>query len=129
MSKIFVQDANVIIFVYDITSYHSFEEIKNYWYNVVKDIYGEKMPILAVVGNNYENYQDMEVGNNEGLKFADEIGAIFQITSKLSDSGINKLFDNIGKKYFELKKGEYIKAKTLKESDKPKSDNPFCIII
>ena len=129
MSKIFVQDANVIIFVYDITSYHSFEEIKNYWYNVVKDIYGEKMPILAVVGNNYENYQDMEVGNNEGLKFADEIGAIFQITSKLSDSGINKLFDNIGKKYFDLKKGEYIKAKTLKESYKPKSDNPFCIII
>ena len=69
------------------------------------------MPILAVVGNNYENYQDMKVNNNEGLKFADEIGAIFQTTSNLSDSGINLLFDNIGKKYFELIKEEKSKPR------------------
>ena len=122
--KIFIKDAKVIIFVYDITSKNSFEEIKNYWYKEVKNIYGEKMPILAVVGNNYENYHYMQVSNNEGLQFADEIGAIFQTTSKLSDSGINTLFDNIGKKY--------IKAKTLMESNKPKSDKPLkkdCIII
>ena len=128
LCKIYIKVANVIIFVYNITSYNSFEGIKC-WYNEVKNIHGEKMPILAVVGKNYENYQDMVVSNNEGLKFADEIGAIFQTTSKFSDNGINKLFDNIGKKYFYLIKEEYIKAKTLKESYKPKSDNHLCIII
>ena len=111
LCKIYIKDAKVIIFVYDITSFHSFEVIKNYWYNEVKNISGEKMPILAVVGNNYENYQDMKVNNNEGLKFADEIGAIFQTTSNLSDSGINLLFDNIGKKYFELIKEEKSKPR------------------
>ena len=36
-----------------------------------------------------------------GQKFADEIGAIFQSTSALSDSGIGKLFDHIGRKYID----------------------------
>ena len=33
------------------------------------------------------------------MAFAEEIGAIFQTTSALSDSGINTLFENIGKTY------------------------------
>jgi len=109
LSKVFYKDAKVIIFVYDITSYDSFEKIKNYWYSQVKDVLGEKMPILAVVGNKIEKYKNMQVSNKDGQQFADEIGAIFQTTSKLSNDGINNLFDNIGKKYFE----EHINAKTF----------------
>ena len=131
MAKITLKIAKVIIFVYDITSYHSFEEIK-YWYNEVKNIYGEKMPILAVVGNNYDKYEDQQVSDDEGLQFAYEIGAIFQLISKISDG--NELFDNIGKKYFDpnfdFKKKEektkeaYLKAKALKKLNKHKSDEP-----
>ena len=131
VAKFTLKIAKVIIFVYDITSYHSFEEIK-YWYNEVKNIYGEKMPILAVVGNNYDKYVYQQVSDDEGLQFAYEIGAIFQLTSKISDG--NELFDNIGKKYFDPKfdykkkeeeaKEAYFKAKALKKSNKPKSDEP-----
>ena len=39
------------------------------------------------------------MSNNDGKEFAEKIGAIFQTTSALSDSGINTLFDNIGKTY------------------------------
>ena len=35
IGKIFYNDANVVIFVYDITDRHSFEEIKKFWYNQV----------------------------------------------------------------------------------------------
>jgi len=37
ISKIFYRDANAVIFVYDITSRNSFEELKNYWIKQVED--------------------------------------------------------------------------------------------
>ena len=35
IGKIFYNDANVVILVYDITNKKSFEEIQNFWYNQV----------------------------------------------------------------------------------------------
>ena len=37
VGKLFYKDANAAILVYDITSQNSFEEIKNYWYNEIKE--------------------------------------------------------------------------------------------
>ena len=37
MAKIFYKDANAVIFVFDITRRTSFDEIKNYWYQQIKD--------------------------------------------------------------------------------------------
>jgi small GTP-binding protein len=37
LTKIFYKDSSVAILVYDITNRKSFEEIKNYWYNQIKD--------------------------------------------------------------------------------------------
>jgi small GTP-binding protein len=37
LTKIFYKDAGVAILVYDISRKESFDEIKNYWYNQVKD--------------------------------------------------------------------------------------------
>ena len=96
LAKIFYKDARVIIFVYDITTANSFQSIKDYWYNETKDNWDEK-PILALVANKIDLYQNQKVSNNDGKAFAQEIGAIFQTTSALSDSGITTLFENIGK--------------------------------
>ena len=98
LAKIFYKDAKVIIFVYDITTDYSFEELKKYWYEETKSN-SDGNPIFAVVANKIDLYADQKVSNNDGLKFAEEIGAIFQTTSALSDSGITNLFDNIGKTY------------------------------
>jgi len=97
MAKIFYKDAKVIIFVYDITSEPTFEGMKNYWYEQIK-INCEKDAILAVVANKNDLYNDQKISDEVGQKFADDIGAIFQSTSALSDSGIGQLFDHIGKK-------------------------------
>ena len=41
LNKLFYQDAGVAILVYDITNSKSFEEVRQYWYNQIKQ-YGEK---------------------------------------------------------------------------------------
>ena len=98
LAEIFYRDAKVIVFVYDITTEFSFDQLKKYWYEETKAKSTGK-PLLAVVANKIDLYNDQKVSNNDGKAFADEIGAIFQTTSALSDSGISTLFDNIGKTY------------------------------
>ena len=98
LAKIFYKDAKVIIFVYDITTTVSFEGLTNYWYEETKANW-DGNPILAVVGNKIDLYSKQNVSNNDGKAFAEKIGAIFQLTSALSDSGITTLFENIGKTY------------------------------
>ena len=56
---------------------------------------------MALVANKIDLYQDEQVSNDEGKKYADEINAIFQNTSALSNSGIDKLFENLGKKFID----------------------------
>jgi len=98
LAKIFYKDAKVIVFVYDITTEYSFNELKNYWYEETRSN-TDGSPILAVVGNKIDLYKEQKVSNNDGKEFAEKIGAIFQTTSAQSDSGISTLFDNIGKTY------------------------------
>ncbi len=98
LAKIFYKDAKVIVFVYDITTEYSFNELKKYWYEETK-ANSDGNPILAVVGNKIDLYNNQKVSNSDGKEFAEKIGAIFQTTSALSDSGITNLFENIGKTY------------------------------
>ena len=97
LAKIFYKDARIIIFVYDITTPFSFNALKEFWYKEAINT-ADNDPIFALVANKIDLYQEQQVSNNDGKAFADEINAIFQATSAMSNSGINKLFDNLGKK-------------------------------
>ena len=97
LAKIFYKDAKIIIFVYDITRSFSFTALKDYWYKEAINN-ADNEPILAIVANKIDLYQVQQVEQSEAQAFADEIGAIFQTTSAMSNSGINKLFENLGKK-------------------------------
>ena len=99
LAKIFYKDAKVIILVYDITDQKSFDELKNYWYEMVNSN-ADKDAMIAIVANKNDLYDNAQISQEEGLAYAKSIGAIFQSTSAKSDSGINTLFDNIGQKYF-----------------------------
>ncbi len=97
LAKIFYKDAKIIIFVYDITREFSFEALKDFWYKETQNN-ADNDPILALVGNKIDLYEQQKIDNTDGKAFADEIKAIFQTTSALSNSGIKNLFDNLGKK-------------------------------
>ena len=102
MAKLFYKDAKIILFVYDITSLKSFNELKSYWISQVQQNC-EPNALLGVVANKNDLYNMQQVPKEEGIKLADEIGAIFQMTSAKSGIGINNLFENIGRKYLDPK--------------------------
>ena len=96
LAKIFYKDAKVIILVYDIISKESFECLKKYWYKESSE--NSTADIFFVVGNKSDLYENEQVSDEEGKKFAKEINAIFKLTSALSNTGIDRLFETIGKK-------------------------------
>ena len=98
LAKIFYKDAHIIIFVYDITNRETLEGLQQYWYPEIQANCTTKA-VMAVVANKFDLYNcEGAVEDKEGIEWADKIGAIFQITSAKSSLGINKLFENVGKK-------------------------------
>ena len=56
-----------------------------------------------MVGNKDDLYEHEEVTNEEGIKLAKQLNAIYQRTSaKEENGGIDELFKNIGKKILNL---------------------------
>ena len=97
IAKIYYKEARAVILVYDITDESSFKEMKEYWYEQVK-LYAKKDVIFAVAANKNDLDEERKISDEEGKKFANEIGAIFASTSAKSASGIQALFDNVGQK-------------------------------
>ena len=97
VTRFLYKDAQVVILVYDITVKESFNEIKDYWYNQVK----ENCPtntIICLAGNKCDLFEREAVTEEEGKELAKEMGAIFQLTSPKEKIGINELFQTIGYK-------------------------------
>ena len=55
--------------------------------------------VIALVGNKNDLYEQEKVTDEEGLAFADEINAIFKTVSAKTGSGIDDLFNTIGKTF------------------------------
>ena len=51
LTKLFQKDAKIVILVYDITRRKSFEEIKNYWYNQIKENSSEEISKIFFINN------------------------------------------------------------------------------
>ena len=100
MAKIFYKDAKIILFVYDVTCLKSFEELENYWITQVKENCSQKA-LLGLVANKCDMYDQQQVSTENGMKLANDIGAVFQYTSAKSGVGINSLFENLGRKYLD----------------------------
>ena len=125
IARIYYKNAKVVVLVYDITSKKTFEEMKGYWYQQVKDIETKDL-IIAIAANKSDLYEEREVEDEEGKEFAKSIKAIFVSTSAKNDSGITALFDNIGQKLLnpdfdfdaaeKKKKDEYKKRKMQEEN-------------
>ncbi len=98
LTKFFYKDAAVAILVYDITQNESFENMKNYWLGQLKE-FGTKNIILGVAGNKCDMYEKEVVNENEARKFAEEIGAFFNVTSAKNNTGINDLFMTAANKF------------------------------
>ena len=112
LAKNFYLNAAIGVLVYDIKRQSSFDSIKNYWYDQLKES-GEENMIFAVAGNKCDLFNEEEVDEEEAKKFAKSIGAIFKLTSCKESIGIDELFSECGKRYLEVNKliGNEVKVK------------------
>ena len=112
LTKIFIKDSKIVIFVYDITTKASFEEI-DYCVNSVKEILGET-PFYALVGNKKDLFTKEEVDEDLGRSKAEQIGAKFKLTSaKTERNQINDFMKELLEDYIKKNGGKV-------KSDEPK---------
>ena len=97
LTKMFYKDANAAILVYDITRKDSFEQLKLYWAEQIKEC--PENIILVIAANKSDLFQKEEVDEEEARKLASDLGAIFVGTSAKQVESINQLFIEIAKKY------------------------------
>ena len=98
LSKLFFKGAAGIVIVYDITNKESFDDIKKYWYKQVEENALSKVKV-AIVGNKYDLFLNEKVNEKEAKSYANEIGALFQLTSALDARGVEDLFIDLGSEF------------------------------
>ena len=102
LTKIFIKDAKIALLVYAIDDKNSFNDLEM-WLNIVKEINTDKI-ILGIAANKADLYKKAEVTDQQGKKYAKEIGAEWRSTSSLlDDCGIDDLVDVLFNKYLEAK--------------------------
>ena len=97
LTKMFYKNAIAAILVYDITRKESFEELKKYWAEQIKET-SSKNIIICIAANKYDLLEFEEVEEGEGRKLAKDLNAIFKTTSAKNQTGINDLFYAIANK-------------------------------
>ena len=116
LTKIFIKESKIVLFVYDITSRRSFEEL-NFWVDMVKEVLGDKF-VIGLAGNKKDLFLEEKVSEDEGKKKAEELGAIFKLTSAKTGYGIKELIEKLLKEYIiRLNKGEFDDEKKFKKLD------------
>ena len=116
ITKNFYVNAAIGVMVYDIRNRESFENIKKYWSQQLKDS-GVQNIVLAIAGNKCDIFNEEEVSENEAREYAESIGAVFQLTSCKENIGIDELFKESGKRFLEANKLIAKEKKQKKENE------------
>ena len=94
LSKMFLNDAKIVILVYSIISKVTFTNL-SYWLELYKDN-KEENSILGVAANKVDMFQEEEVPDQLGKEFAKNNGAIFSlISAKENKEGIDIFLDKL----------------------------------
>ena len=131
ITKHFIKNSQIVLFVYDISNKYSFEEL-NYWIDLIEKELGkanEKF-IMGIIGNKKDLYLKREVEEEEGKIFAESYKAKFALTSAKDDpKSINDFLDILFEDYIrkisgrpKTTKGQKITVKNLKKNKKSR----FC---
>ena len=92
ITKIFFKGSQIVIFVYDITSSQSFQDLQK-WINLTVDTV-DGTYVCGIVGNKNDLYLKGQVDEAEARQFAQSKGYKFKLVSALNDP---KSFEDIMK--------------------------------
>ena len=98
ITKMFLQDASIIILVYSIVDEESFKYL-DYWHKTVMDNCSSDI-VIAIAGNKYDLYYEETVKEENAEKYAKDKNAIFKLVSaKDNKPGIDELFEEVLDEY------------------------------
>ena len=126
--KNFYKNVSIGILVYDITLSESFQQLKDYWYEELVSVNDDSM-VLAIVGNKSDLMENEAVSQQEAEEYANNVGAVFQLTSAKENFGIEELFENCTKKYLEKnysKQNNQKKGQTFLKDKKDEKKKNCC---
>ena len=83
LTKIFLKDSKIVIFVYDITNKVSFNSLQ-FWKKIIDEVLGPT-PVFGVVGNKSDLYLKEDVKEQEAKEFAKLNGAKFKLCTAKND--------------------------------------------
>ena len=116
LTKLFIKESRIVLFVYDITDKNSFTEIKS-WVKIVKEVLDDKF-VMGLAGNKKDLFLKEVINEVKGKEKAKEIGAIFKLTSAKEGEGIHELMESLLKEYIKrLNAGEFQDLDTSSKLD------------
>ena len=108
LTKIFIKESKIVIFVYDITNEKSFIEL-DYWIKTITEILKDE-PVLGIAGNKQDLYINEQVKEERAQKFAENNNMLFKLTSAKTPTSFIKLMEELLKQYI-VKNGGSIEPK------------------
>jgi small GTP-binding protein len=116
LTKIFVKESKIVVFVYDITNKNSFESLP-FWKKIVDELLNDS-PVLGIVGNKMDLYVDEQIKSEEVEKYAQEIGAKLLLTSAKTDStSFSNFLGELLQDYLHKGRGERIESFSLNKQN------------
>ena len=128
LTKIFIKDSKIVIFVFDITKEETFKEL-DYWIDTIKEILKDDA-ILGIAANKQDLYMNEEINEETITKYAEEKKMLFQYTSAKNTETFTSLLEELLKQYI-IKNGGVIESenegiKIGKEGNKMNVKRKFC---
>ena len=102
LSKLFLNETQIVILVYSIDDSKSFKEL-DYWSDLYKEQLGDEI-LLGIVGNKIDLYTNQEVSENQGKEYAEQHNGIFaQLSAKENRVGIEEYILKLVTEYLKKK--------------------------
>ena len=126
LTKIFIKDSKIVIFVYDITRLDSFKEL-DYWFKTIQEVLGDSA-VLGIVGNKQDLFTREEVKEEVAEKYAEDKKVSFKLTSAKNPLSFNSFLELLLKQYIEKCGGviEGNDGKKLEDQDPSNNKKKKC---
>ena len=94
ISASFFNNANIVLFVYSVTSEESLQQISTSWLEMAEERAMDAKRII--VGNKIDLANERSVDHRQGYELAEQLGAKFVETSAVTSEGVSDLREIIG---------------------------------
>ena len=128
LTKIFIKDSKIVIFVFDITKEETFKEL-DYWIDTIKEILKDDV-VLGIAANKQDLYMNEKINEETITKYAEEKKMLFQYTSAKNTETFTSLLEELLKQYI-IKNGGVIESgnggiKIGEDGNKKNVKRKFC---